>query len=191
MEYSPSTHQAHEALLELLFAHKKRVSAVFKDILGLHEIDYIAITHIDNHQQLSILSSTPALEYNLFTRHLWQYDATYKPEWFMQDKPATSWADLYEPERFDELYYLKQVKFRLPIGVSLSSTFENHRIIYSMASKKSCTYTQAQFADHSDNFRNIGLYCYRQLRDIFDPTTHNSIILPNTGLIHEPLEPVY
>ena len=57
----------HPQFIETLFAHKAKVSSVFNDVLGIHEINHLAITRIDCQQQILAFSSTPAMEFNLFT----------------------------------------------------------------------------------------------------------------------------
>lgn len=109
----------HPQYLDVLFAFKSKVSSVFRDVMGIHEIDHIAFTRIKNNQLLT-LSSTPALEFNLFSSPLWQYDKTYHPQWFklcIQDY----WQSLYLHNRYDELYYLKQIKHAYPVGLSLAA----------------------------------------------------------------------
>lgn len=156
----------HSQLLKLLFAFKNKVGAVFKDILGIHEINHIAITRVGIEQEIVIFSSTPALEFNLFNSELWHYDQTYHPAWF-RSGVQTSWQSLYSPARYDELYYLKQIKHHYPIGSSLAIRQDNVSYIYSLASKQSCPQTQEIFTNQSDDFRKIGLYCTNQLQDLF------------------------
>ncbi|WP_019218050.1 hypothetical protein [Legionella tunisiensis] len=156
----------HSQLLKLLFAFKNKVGAVFKDILGLHEINHIAITRISIEQEIVIFSSTPALEFNLFNSELWHYDQTYHPAWFRVGE-QTSWQSLYSPARYDELYYQKQIKHHYPIGSSFAIYQNNTFYIYSLASKQSCPQTQEIFATQYDDFRKIGLYCTNHLQDLF------------------------
>ena len=77
MEIAP-----HPQLLEALFVYRSRVSAAFRDVLGIHEIDHIALNQISSTQKILTFSSTPALEFNLFKSNLWRYDKTYQPGWF-------------------------------------------------------------------------------------------------------------
>jgi hypothetical protein len=156
----------HRQLLKLLFAFKNQVATVFKDVLGLHEINHIAITRISIEQEIIAFSSTPALEFNLFNGRLWRFDQTYHPDWFRLGL-QTSWQQLYAPARYDELYYLKQIKHHYPIGYSLATQQDNGFYIYSLASKQSCPHTQELFANQYNDFCKIGLYCANQLRDFF------------------------
>lgn len=157
----------HPQFLEFLFAFKRTVSAVFKDILGLYDIHHFAVTRINKFSEIITLSSTPAMEYNLFSSPLWHYDKSYNPQWANCCVQA-HWQELYKPSRFDELYYLKQIKHNLPIGVSLATQRNEDRIIYSLASHKSCLHTLELFTTQQDEFNKIGHYCSSLLSSLFD-----------------------
>lgn len=178
MENSRNDVMLHPELLEVLFTFKSKVSAVFRDVLGIHEIDHISFTRINQNNQLLALSSTPAMEFNLFSSPLWHYDKTYHPEWYrlcVQDY----WQNLYFQSRYDELYYLKQIKHAYPIGLNLAAKMEDEYIIYSLASKKSCAHTRELFATQQEDFYKIGQYCSNILNPLVnDYTNFSSSTLP-------------
>ncbi|MBA2650347.1 MAG: hypothetical protein H0U75_12295 [Legionella sp.] len=161
MDVSP-----HPQLLDFLFAFKSKVSAIFKDILGIHDIDHLAVTQIKNHQLLT-LSSTPAMEYNLFSTNLWCYDKSYNPQWYHLYTQAF-WESLYQIRRYDELYYIKQIKHNLPLGLTLASQFGEGTILYSIASHKSCSHTKELFSTQFEDFQKIGQYCANLFSSLFN-----------------------
>lgn len=173
MEKSRHEIMLHPELLEILFVFKSKASAVFRDVLGLHEIDHLAFTCINQNHQLISLSSTPALEFNLFSSSLWRYDQAYKPQWFHLGQ-QDYWQNLYEPERYDELYYLKQIKHAYPIGLNLAAQMEQLYIIYSLASRKSCVHTRELFANQHEDFYKIGQYCVNRLVPLLNAHTNFS-----------------
>jgi hypothetical protein len=166
MEISRIEIVPHPQFLEALFAFKSKVSHVFNDVLGLHDISHIAITHVSPQQEILTFSSTPAMEFNLFNSNLWRFDKTYHPDWFRTCTQA-DWQSLYIHERYDELYYLKQAKHHYPIGYSLVAKLEDNFFIYSLASKRSCSHTRELFANQYDDFYKIGQYCTNMLGSLF------------------------
>lgn len=156
----------HPQILEVLFAFKSKVSTVFNDVIGIHEIDHIAITRINQQNELLSLSSTPALEFNLFSSSLWHYDKTYDPQWFHLCSQS-DWPALYHESRYDELYYLKQIKHGLPVGISIATKMDNNFVIYSLASNKACDQTQEIFSNQREDFLKIGQYCSNLLDPLF------------------------
>jgi len=165
MENSFNDLVPHPQFLEVLFAFKSKVSTVFRDIIGIHEIHHMALTRINNNQLLT-LSSTPAMEFNLFSTPLWLYDQSYNPLWFQLCTQAY-WQNLYAPTRYDELYYLKQIKHNFPIGLSLAAQIDDDFVIYSLASHKSCAHTRELFSTQQEDFYKIGQYCSNMLSPLF------------------------
>lgn len=166
METSRIEIAPHPNFLEALFAFKSKVSSVFKDILGLYEISHIAVSQINSTLKIVTFSSTPAMEFNLFNSNLWRFDKTYHPDWFRGCNHA-DWQSLYHCERYDELYYLKQIKHDYPIGYSLATKLGDNFLIYSLASNRSCEQTRELFASQNDDFYKIGQYCTNALSNLF------------------------
>ena len=166
MEYRCNDFSPHPHLLGTLFAFKKKVSLIYQEVLGIHEVAHIAIARITNNGQFLIFSSTPALEFNLFNSSLWHHDQSYNAQWFSLNS-HDYWHNLYYPPRYDELYYIKQIKHSYAIGMSLASHKNNQKLIYSLASHKSCSYTQELFTNQIDDFYKIGHYCFNLLEPLF------------------------
>lgn len=156
----------HHNYLERLFSHKNKVDRVFKDVLGLYDIHHIAITHINEKQELLTFSSTPSLEFNLFNSNLWQSDKTYHAAWYQQCLYAT-WESLYLPEKYHDLYYLKQIKPQYVQGVSLATKTHNAYVIYSFASQKKSADSIFVFNTQEKLLHTIGSYCYNALQVLF------------------------
>ncbi|WP_207384177.1 hypothetical protein [Legionella nagasakiensis] len=162
----------HPGLLDILFAYKSKVSSIFRDVLGIHEISHIAISYVNADNELLSLSSTPALEFNLFNSNLWRYDQTYQADWYQLCTQA-NWQSLYTAIRYDELYYIKQIKHRYPLGLSLAAKLDSAYLIYSIASHKNCIHTQEMFAQEHDSFYKIGQYCTNMLLPLFLEHKHS------------------
>lgn len=174
----------HPLFLDGLFAFKNKVSTVFKDVLGLYEIHHLALTRINKHKQLITLSSTPAMEYNLFSGQLWRYDQTYNPHWY-QLHTQDYWQQLYQHTRYDELYYLKQIKHNYPTGISMAAKINEETVIYSLASHSCCPETQELFAHKQEDFYKIGQYCLTLLDAIFNHCDSFTSHTKPTGIEYE------
>lgn len=171
MDYSNQEIKPHPQLLDMLFACKRKVSSVFHDVLGIHEISHMAVSYVNDQQELLTFSSTPALEFNLFNSPLWTFDQTYQFHWIQQGTQAF-WQKLYCPARYDELYYLKQLKHHYPTGISLAAKLGKNYVIYSIASRENNEYVQELFSQQHENFYRIGQYCTQHLLPLFAHYDH-------------------
>lgn len=166
MENSPQKVVIHPRFFETLFADKRFVSGVFNDVLGLYQINHIAITRIDSSQQLLTFSSKPALEFNLFNSKLWWFDKTYDPQWFRLCTHA-NWQSLYQAKHYDELYHTKQIRHHLSNTLSLVSCQKDSYYIYSIASIDTSELTKNLFINNPHDFYQIGHYCVNTLEHLF------------------------
>lgn len=159
----------HPKLLDMLFAHKRKVNRVFEQVIGIHDVDHLSIYKITSDNKLLCFSSTASLEYNLFSKPLWHFDRTFHPQWFMSEQHNT-WDALYLPARFDELYYLKQIKPRLPVGISIARTHNDHPIIFSIASHQSNS--EHRLNTCINDLADMGQYCCNELHELFESYNH-------------------
>ena len=159
----------HPHFFDILFSSKLKTQKVFKDVLGLYNIHHIAINNITNCQQLVSLSSTPALEFNLFQSQLWHFDQTFDSDWFSQEK-AEKWQKLYDSKHYDELYYLKQAKTNLPTAYSVSIKKDDDFYIYSLASHQE--EKDEEFLENLAVYTKIGQYCASLLSGLLEDLRH-------------------
>src|SRR5215217_3841809 len=84
----------HPKASDFLFMHYHLVKKIFRDVLGLIEIDYIGIAFINPKNELFFLSSHPSIEFNLIASDLWSVDTCLQEPFIKQNKPIL-WDNLY------------------------------------------------------------------------------------------------
>jgi hypothetical protein len=163
----------HPRLIETLFAYKSRASTIFNAVLGIHDINHFSIARVDEEQNILVFSSTPAIEFNLFSTSLWCFDKTFSPDWFRQCTHAAT-QTLYRPERYEALYFAKQIKPELPTAYSIAVKDGCH-YIYTVASTRTFSNPEKWFTNHENDFYKMGKYCTNLLTPLFHQisTTEN------------------
>ncbi|MCC5791747.1 MAG: hypothetical protein JJT82_03950 [Legionellaceae bacterium] len=167
MEILTQDVRLHPQYLDALFACKRQVSGIFRDIIGLYDIHHMALSRIDAQGRLLSFSATPAIEFNLFNSPLWRFDGSYQPAWF-RELGQSRWEDIYAPERYDELYYLKQTKHALQTTQSLAAKLAENHFVFSFASRDALPATQALFASRTEELYKIGQYVLNLLLPFFE-----------------------
>lgn len=162
MDILPAEVTLHPELFHLLFANKFKTWLLFHNLLAAHKIDHLAIYLIDRECKLLCFSSSPALEYNLFNSPLWRFDRSFHPAWYKQGGIAT-WQSLYCPSRYDELYYLKQIKPHYPWGLSLATTTRFGDVVFSIATHNDGAHLQQQLQSRVEQFYDLGQQCLLEL----------------------------
>ncbi len=149
-----------DTYLDKLFMHRHQFRTIFNEVLGLYAIHHISINFI-NQNQLVTYSSTPALEYNLFSQSLWKFDKTYHANGLVLEKPY-HWHELYEKSHFEELIWLKQKRYNYQTGFSYLEKFNSELIIYSFASFNEPDIAN-EYVNDMNKLKQIGNYCTQAL----------------------------
>ena len=162
MEASHSKIELHPQAGDFLFQHYRSLLRIFNDVIGLFELDYISITLLNPQDKLLFLSSMPSIEYNLIENDLWQFDASFQKNFFLQDK-VQLWDELYNDELLKPLQHYKQVIPKLNMGISVPASFEEYRVVYSFAFKSKNKTIQLNAVKNIKELLRIGLYCLQKI----------------------------
>lgn len=158
----------HPLAGNLLFKYKRQAVSVFSDIVGIDEIDHVAIVCIGLSGEAIFLSYTPSLEYNLISTDLWMFDGVYTKQ-FLQMQRIQVWEHLYHAERYGELKYLKQIKNKFSYGVSISVQHNALHLVYSFATKSQEKARELHFCSMESTLVKMGNYCFSRLARLMLP----------------------
>ena len=162
MDLSCSNINLHPQANTFLFQHYRTFLNIFNDVLGLLEIDYIAIALLNSQDKLLFLSSQPSIECNLIEHNLWQCDASFQKDFFMQDQ-AQLWEELYHHTKHKLLLNYKQQAPKFSMGISVSSSFEEYRVVFSFALKSTNEIIIKNAMNKIDALLRMGLFCLHNI----------------------------
>ena len=165
MNCTKSSTKIHLLAKECLFGNKRATSSVFRDVIGLYELDHVAIAAVNKKQEIIFLSHTPSMEYNLITSDLWRYDGSYLPS-FYGEPDCVEWRALYDSSHFHELTHIKQVKTGFTEGISVSVKHEDIHLIFSFATKSKDASAEDTLYHQQKQLTQIGWYCFQRFTDI-------------------------
>ena len=156
----------HPQLIETLFAFRYRVFRIFNEVLGLHEIDHIAITRIDKEQRIAVFSSIPAIEHNLFQACSGVSTIPIVKNGLSKKKQQPGLRFMSQVAIMNSII-LRQIKPQLPTSLSLSTLKASGYYIYSFASHSLNPRTAVLFQRCQKELYEIGHYCNNLLQSIF------------------------
>jgi hypothetical protein len=168
----------HQDILEILFRHKEHLYRSFDDVKGTFFIDHMAVKIIDPSNTMTLLSTTPSVEYNLLTQGLWKYDDSFSIS-YQRTHRFYSWGDAYQSEHFEQLKYLKEKKHGFTFGVNLSKKVGSFHLIYSFATRHQKSSLYEYYRQYISELFSIGDYCYKSVNPIFEQLTGMTIIANN------------
>lgn len=152
----------------IIFQHKREVRRVFGDVIGLHDIDHIALTTVSPQFELTFLSYTPSIEYDLITTDLWAYDHAHHPDFFKK-RQCKLWTDLYHEDKYSELMHVKQHTKHLRAGLSTTLSYKHCTLLLSFATKSKHAEAGQRLLEVHPELIQIGRYCFQNISHLFMP----------------------
>lgn len=152
----------------LIFEHARPAHHVFSDVIGLHDIDHLALTTISPQNELTILSYKPAVEFDLITTDLWHYDHSYHPDFF-KTRQCKLWSDLYDPNKYAELIQVKQHSKHLRAGISTTLSYNNCILLLSFATQSKHPDAGQRLLEAHPDLIKMGRYCFQKISHLFLP----------------------
>lgn len=152
----------HPLAEKLLFEHKRVVSRIFRDVIGLYQLAHFSITLINRQNEMVFLSYTPSIEYNLITSGLWSSDLSYHPNFYL-NQAAKLWHELYLPHEYDGLLQIKQVQTGLSMGIAIPVQHEHFSLVYSCATASKDPNIAMELYQQQEALKDVGSYCFQKL----------------------------
>ena len=152
----------------LIFQYKREAYRVFSDVIGLHDIDHIALTTISPQYELTFLSYTPSIEYELITTDLWAYDRSHHPDFFKK-RQCKLWTDLYHEDKYSELMHVKQHTKHLRAGLSTTIQYKHCTLLLSFATKSKHPEAGQRLLEAHPELIQMGRYCFQNISHLFMP----------------------
>ena len=185
MELTSSSCTLNPLATTLLYKHNRLAHRVFSDVIGLHDIDHIALTTVSHQNELTFLSYKPSIEYNLITCGLWAHDLSYHPN-FLKKRQCQLWTDLYHKDKYLELIHIKQHKHHLRAGLSTTLHYKHCILLLSFATKSKHPEAEHRLLQTHPELIQMGRYCFQNISHVFMPYLDKAASASNKPRIISP-----
>lgn len=156
----------HDSALVIPYCHKRELSHIFNDIIGIHGITHAEVTLVTPERKMLFTSSNPTLTVNLINSSLWLYDWIYS--FSHCDKQSfMEWRNLYSPSHRAQLIKAKEFDYQLQYGFHLVRKINGFILIYSYATKNKLADHRSYYLENANDCLRIGDFIYRKARGIF------------------------
>ena len=153
-------------VVNISFRHRKEISRVFNDVLGLHDIDHVSIDIVNAQNELIYFSTTPSMGYNLISSNMWLYDGSISPTFF-KSYSFYYWDQTYHQNFFDAIKKIKETEHGFSFGFTLVRKVNGFYILYSFATRGNTLERKLFFQSHVDELLKIGDFCYKSIRSLY------------------------
>ncbi len=156
----------HPNILEALFKHQSEITLKLSNVRGLFKLEHIAIIILNTHDEIIVFSSTPAVEFNLLEKELWQFDESFKPKNHL-DGSFFWWEQAYSNAHREVIKAKKESSYGFTLGFCLARKINEEHIIYSCATRSVEKNLRQYYEDHKKELLAIGDYAYELVHDVY------------------------
>lgn len=162
----------HDKAKQISFTHKNIIQPAFKRIVpsGIG-IDYFSLNIVDKNNILSCYSSSPSLEFNLFSQDLWIHDGIYEVSNHIEGT-FRFWDELYSSQFQNILKTEKQLRFGFLYGFYIMKKINDLFVIYSFATKSQND--RSIFQNSTNPLSSIGDYFFNETKSLHTEYTNIS-----------------
>lgn len=169
----------HPQATAIAYKHKRELSRLFRDVIGLHFLDYAEIYLVSPNGETLFFSSSPSLTTNLIDSCLWEHDKAlslnnlHRSSW-------QCWEELYPVDKHNELKQTKEFNYGFRHGFITVRIISDFTIVYSFATKNRHLDNDKYYKDNSHDILKIGDYLYRKIRKLAQKyMPHNKLPIIN------------
>lgn len=151
----------HPEVIEILFENRRYIKNAFSNLKGLHGITHMGMACIDPSHELIAFSTTPNIEYNLFSQDLWRDDHCFDKD--IENKNSLLWWD-YTNEKIEKV---KLTNNRFTMGMTLYRPIGDFAFLYSFATDEQASGLREHYNENLFSLIDMGDYFYKSLRELY------------------------
>lgn len=166
----------HEDVLLMSFHNFKKISASYREIIGLRNITHFSINIVDPEGKMSIISFNPQISFNIIQNGTYLYNGSISPS-FYNAKELYSWDECYDPRYKQMMINTMELKNNIKKGVVITRRSDKFTFLYSFATKFDGNDFYSDIYNNTDDFYKMGSHCYSLIKQIYQD--YSPLPVPN------------
>ncbi len=157
----------HEKAAIMSFENCFRLGKIYKEIIGLRNVNHFSLNVVDTQGKMSILSYNPQIAYNIFKDGSYRYNGSISPD-FYNYRDLYTWDEAYDPTCYHTLKNTMERKNGIQMGVVLIKRTENLTFLYSFATKLDGHEFLLDLQENTKFFYGMGEHCASLITPIYE-----------------------
>jgi len=157
----------HEKAAVMSFENCYRPGKIYKEIIGLRNVNHFSLNVVDQHGKMSILSYNPQIAYNIFKDGSYRYNGSISPD-FYNHRDLYTWDESYDPTFYQKLKNKMERKNGIEKGVVLIQRTDKMTLLYSFATKSDGNEFLSDIQSNTDFFYGMGEHCFNLVAPIYE-----------------------
>ncbi len=156
----------HQRVLTISYEHRYQIRRLFKEVLGLYDIDHFSLDLVSPAGEMIFFSGTPSHGYEICSKGLGEFDGAISPEYYQQYE-FYWWKDVVHKRFGEQINYIRDVKHQFRHGFMLVRHWNDFYLIYSFATKSNKANFQSTIINNVNHLLSVGDYLYNSMRDVY------------------------
>ncbi len=156
----------HKDILTISFKHRYQIRSVFKEILGLCDIQHFSLDLVTPSSEMLFFSSTPSHGYEICKRGYGQYDGIISPGYY-ENFEFYWWENTSHKAFSDKIAAIREGILGLRHGFMLVRKWNDFHLIYSFATKSKDHHFQSMVLNNVNELLKMGDFAYMEMREAY------------------------
>ena len=157
----------HKNAAIISYENCDNIRKVYREIIGLNNINHFSINVVDYDEKMTILSYNPQIAYNIFKDGSYRYNGSISQTYY-NNKDLYTWDETYDPKFHNILKNNMERKNGIQKGVVLIKRIHGLTLLYSFATKSNGTDFVSEIENQKELFYGMGDHCFEQVSDIVE-----------------------
>ena len=163
----------HKDVLDISYQHQYKIRSVFKEILGIHDIDHFSLDLVRPDGEMIFFSGTPSHAYEICKRGYGAYDGIISPDYY-KNYEFYWWKDAAHKAYANKIDTIRSEVLGLKHGFMLVRKWDDFHLIYSFATKNGSLDFQTNVINQINVFLKIGDWAYNEMQETYSEYTGNN-----------------
>lgn len=167
--FTPPAHKRpilHRDVLLMSFENQWQIRQIYQEIIGLEGIDHFSINIVDPQGEMSIISYSPAIIYNIFRDGSYLYNGSISPTYY-ENLNFYTWDQCYDRRFYTQVKDSLQTKNNIETGLVFVHKEKGFHLLFSFATKAKSGYMLEKAISCNQEFLRIGFHCFDKIKPIY------------------------
>lgn len=178
-QYIPPIHippKLHKDTLLFSFENQWEIKNIYKEILGLYDVDHFSINIVNQMGDMTVISSNASIVYNIFQDGSYLYNGSISPTYY-EKMDFFIWEQCFDRRFYQSVKDSLQSRNGIYAGIVMVYRSLGYHILFSFATKSANNQMLENAIDNNINFLKMGFYCFNLIKQSYSSMLNDNNIL--------------
>lgn len=161
----------HKDVLTISYKHRFEIRKVFREVLGIHDIDHFSLDLVNPQGEMVFLSANPSHGYEICARGYGIFYGATSPEYY-ENYEFYWWKDVKHRAFSHEINHIHD-KHGFRHGFMLVRQWNDFYLIYSFATRSEDPHFPSLIINKLNELFGLGDFIYNEMRDTYTEYTND------------------